>query len=149
MLAGQTDPKRLAELARGRLRAKRVELEQALVGVFKPHHRFRLAELLTQIDSLEEAITRVSTEIATHMLAQEPAKFDPPEQQQRPSDAPADQPKPKSPLTWALAIALLCTIPGIGRRTAEGILAEIGLTMDRFPTAGHLASWAGMCPGNQ
>ena len=137
----------LAELARGRLRAKRGELEQALVGVFKPHHRFLLSELLAQIDSLEEAITRVSNEIATHMHAQEPAEHDQPEQEV-PSAAPADQPKPRSPLTWALAIALLCTIPGIGRRSAEGILAEIGLNMGRFPTAAHLASWAGMCPGN-
>jgi transposase len=148
LLAGQTDPKALAELARGRLRAKRPELEQALVGVFKPHHRFLLTELLTQIDSLEEAITRVSNEIATHMLTQEPVEPDQPKQQHAPSDAPADQPAPKSPLTWALAIALLCTIPGIGRRCAEGILAEIGLNMSRFPTPAHLASWAGMCPGN-
>ena len=148
MLAGQTDPKVLAELARGRLRAKRTELEQALVGVFKPHHRFLLTELLAQIDSLEEAITRVSNEIATHMHAQEPAEYEQPEQQDVPPDPPADPSTPKPPLTWALAILLLCTIPGIGRRAAEGILAEIGLNMGRFPTAGHLASWAGMCPGN-
>src|SRR5215467_10131978 len=63
LLGGQTDPKVLAELARGRLRAKRSELEQALVGVFKPHHRFLLTELLAQIDSLDEAISRVSHEI--------------------------------------------------------------------------------------
>jgi transposase len=149
LLAGQTDPKVLAELARGRLRAKRAELEQALVGLIKPHHRFLLTELLVQIDSLEEAITRVSHEIATHMRAQELVESDQPEHLDTPSDPPADQSKPKSPLTWALAIALLCTIPGIGRRTAEGILAEIGLTMGRFPSAAHLASWAGMCPGNQ
>jgi transposase len=123
-------------------------LEQALVGVFKPHHRFLLTELLAQIDSLEEAITRVSNEIATHMHAQEPAEHDQPEQQHVPPDAPADPSTPKPPLTWALAILLLCTIPGIGRRAAEGILAEIGLNMGRFPSAGHLASWAGMCPGN-
>jgi transposase len=114
------------------------------VGVFKPHHRFLLTELLAQIDSLEEAITRVSNEIATHLHAREPAEAHQPEQQ----NVPADRPTPKPPLTWALAIVLLCTIPGIGRRAAEGILAEIGLNMGRFPTAGHLASWAGMCPGN-
>jgi transposase len=148
LLGGQTDPKVLAELARGRLRAKRAEVEQALVGVFKPHHRFRLPELLAQIDSLEEAITRVSHEIATHMHAQELVESAQPELQELPSDSPADQPTPKSPLTWALAIALLCTIPGSGQRAAEGLLAEIGLTMARFPSAAHLASWAGMCPGN-
>jgi hypothetical protein len=109
---------------------------------------FYSTSLLAQIDSLEEAITRVSNEIATHMHAQEPVEHDQPEQEVT-SAAPAGQPNPRSPLTWALAIALLCTIPGIGRRSAEGILAEIGLNMGRFPTAAHLASWAGMCPGNQ
>src|SRR5215472_704448 len=129
LLGGQTDPKVLAELARGRLRAKRAELEQALVGIFKPHHRFLLTELLAQIDSLEEAISRVSHEIATHMQALEPAESDQPAQPEGASSVPADPPTPKSPLTWALAIALLCTIPGIGRRAAEGILAEIGTEM--------------------
>lgn len=148
MLGGQTDPKVLAELARGRMRTKRAELEQALVGVFKPHHRFLLTELLAQIDSLEEAITRVSNEIATHMHTQEPVEPNRPKPEPEPSTPPVDLPAPMSPLTWDLALSLLCTIPGIGRRSAEGILAEIGLNMDRFPTAAHLASWAGMCPGN-
>src|SRR5579883_2306378 len=71
LLAGQTDPKVLAELARGRMRSKIPALEQALVGVVKPHHRFLLTELLTQIDALDEAITRVSNEIATRMQEEE------------------------------------------------------------------------------
>lgn len=146
MLGGQTDPHVLAALARGRLRAKRAELEQALVGVFKPHHRFLLSELLTQIDTLEEAITRVSNEIATRMQEAESAEQDDADQAQ---DGPKpDQSASQPALTWAQAVVLLCTIPGISRRTAEGILAEIGLNMDRFPSSGHLASWAGMCPGN-
>jgi transposase len=151
LLAGQTDPKVLAQLARGRLRSKIPELEQALVGVVKPHHRFLLTELFTQIDTLDEAITRVGNEIATRMQEQEPTEHHlgspNDEQQQAPSEEPL-QTSEKPPLTWALALALLCTIPGISQRAAEGILAEIGLDMARFPSAGHLASWAGMCPGN-
>lgn len=147
MLGGQTDPKVLAELARGRMRAKRAELEQALVGVFKPHHHFLLTELLMQIDSLDQAIIRVSNEIATRMQEEETVEQD---QAEPAASLPPESPRPKEQpvLTWALAIALLCSIPGISRRAAEGILAEIGLDMTSFPSAGHLASWAGMCPGN-
>jgi transposase len=167
LLAGETDPVVLAGLARGRMRAKRAELEQALVGELKPHHRFMIAELLRQIDQLDEAIGRVGQEIATRMRsfdqAQQPeASSQQPVQpeQQLPRTASQRTPKageiagePVQPeqqlsLTWAQAIVLLCTIPGISRRAAEGILAEIGLDMSRFPSAGHLASWAGMCPGN-
>ena len=146
MLGGQTDPKVLAELARGRMRAKRAELEQALVGVFKPHHRFLLTELLAQVDTLDEAITRVGNEIATRM--QEVSLEQ--DQAEQPASSPETEVETdeKPPLTWAQAIVLLCSIPGISRRAAEGILAEIGLDMTRFPSAGHLASWAGMCPGN-
>lgn len=148
MLAGQTDPAVLADLARGRLKAKRAELEQALVGVFKPHHRFLLTELLTHIDTLDEAITRVSNEIATCMQEAEPVEQDDAEKEEDRDGSKPDQSPSQRPLTWAQAVILLCTIPGISRRAAEGILAEIGLNMDRFPSSGHLASWAGMCPGN-
>lgn len=146
LLGGQTDPKVLAELARGRMRAKRAELEQALVGVFKPHHRFLLTELLAQADTLDEAITRVGNEIATWMreVSSEQGQDKP----QASSPEPAVEIDAKPPLTWAQAIVLLCSIPGISQRAAEGILAEIGLDMTRFPSAGHLSSWAGMCPGN-
>lgn len=148
MLGGQSDPRILADLARGRLRAKRAELEQALVGVFKAHHRFLLSELLSQIDTLEEAITRVSNEIATRMQEVEPVEQGQADQQESSGSPEPDQSSSQPSLTWAQALTLLCTIPGISRRTAEGILAEIGLDMDRFPSARHLASWAGMCPGN-
>ena len=142
LLDGETDPAALAELARGRMRGKRAQLEQALVGVLKPHHRFMITELLCQIDQLDEAIGRVGQEIAARMHACDQA--------QQPEDTAQQQVQPEQhpPLTWAQAIVLLCTIPGISRRAAEGILAEIGLDMSRFPSAGHLASWAGMCPGN-
>ncbi len=142
LLEGETDPKALAELARGRMRGKRAQLEQALVGVLKPHHRFMIAELLRQIDQLDEAIGRVGQEIAARMHACDQA--------QQPEDVAQQQVQPdqRQPFTWMQAIVLLCTIPGISRRAAEGILAEIGLDMSRFASASHLASWAGMCPGN-
>jgi len=118
LLEGQTDPHLLAELAQGRLRAKREQLEQALVGSFQPHHRFLIQEHLTHIDYLDEAIARLSQEIAAQL---------------RPFES---------------LLGLLDTIVGINRRLAEVLLAEIGTDVKRFPTAKHLASWAGMCPGN-
>jgi transposase len=159
LLAGQTDPAKLADLAKGRLKAKRAQLEEALVGVVKPHHRFLLTEHLCLIDTLDEAISRVSQEIER--------RLNPPPSGPRQTDGsrgecdqqeaafgdslpPADQgQEPERPsLSWTQAIVLLCSIPGISRRSAEGILAEIGIDMTRFPTPGHLASWAGLCPGN-
>ena len=118
MLSGHSDPHALAELARGRLREKRAELEKALVGRMKTHHRFMIAELLGHIDYLDQAIERVSREIRERM---------------RPFD---DQ------------IAQWDSIPGVNRRTAEVMVAEIGTNMARFPSSGHLSSWSGMCPGN-
>ncbi len=144
LLAGQTDPVKLANLAKGKMRAKRAALEEALVGVIKPHQQFLLTELLGQLDSLDAAITRVGNEIATWMDRETPVE---PEQSQLASDLP-EQNESKKVLTWTQAVVLLCTIPGISQRSAEGILAEIGIDMSRFPTAGHLASWSGMCPGN-
>lgn len=141
LLAGQTNPAALANLARGRLKAKRAELELALTGVLKPHHRFLLREQLTHIDTLDEAITQVSQEIEVRMAPEETAE-------QEPLAVEPEQVDKKQPLTWAIAVTLLSTIPGIGQRAAEGILAEIGLDMSRFPSANHLSSWAGMSPGN-
>jgi hypothetical protein len=174
LLAGERDPSVLADLARGRLKAKRAQLEEALVGTLKPHHRFMLTEHLGHIDLLDKAIARVGAEIEARMgplLPLEP-KQSPSGGQPEPEPSPADcQPEPEqnpadsqlepeqnpadsqlepeqSPLTWAQAVVLLCSIPGISQRAAEGILAEIGLQMSRFKSAKHLASWAGMCPGN-
>src|SRR5712691_10592262 len=118
LVHGTTDPVELAGLARGKLRVKREQLERALRGQFGPHQRFLLAEHLTHIDTLDEAIARVSNEIAEQMR----------------------------PFTEALE--RLDTIPGVGLRTAEVLVAEIGVDMSRFPSAGHLASWAGLCPGS-
>jgi transposase len=118
LIVGERDVTVLADFARGRLRAKRDQLEEALQGYCTPHHSFLLTEYLSQIDYLDDAIARVSTMIAQYLEAEQEA------------------------------IALLDTIPGVSQRTAEILLAEIGTDMTRFPSAKHLASWAGMCPGH-
>jgi len=117
LIAGEQDVSVLAALARGWMRSKRQELAEVLQGHFLPHHSFLLTEHLRHIDYLDEAIERVSVTIAAH-LAEEQA-----------------------------AIALLDTILGVSQRTAEIVIAEIETDMRRFPSAKHLASWAGMCPG--
>ena len=128
------------------------------MGVLKPHHRFLLAEHRSLIDTLDEAITRVSQEIAQR-LDPSPDPDQPPapqvmQEQNQPAESSlaqsADPGQEQEPprLSWAQAIVLLGRLPGMSRRSAEGILAAIGVEMSRFPTSGHLASWAGMCPGN-
>lgn len=154
LLSGQTDPAVLADLACGRLKAKRTELEEALVGTLKPHHRFMLTEHLALIDTLDEAISRASQEVEARMGRPDPAPQAPGDAAQEESSGEASvqeehhEPKEKGPLSWDEAVCLLDGIPGINRRAAQGILAEIGTDMSRFPSARHLASWAGMCPGN-
>lgn len=118
IVLGQTNPAVMAELAKGRLRSKREELIQALEGRVRPHQRFILAELLCQLDSLDETIARFDKEIQRYCDPFEPI------------------------------IELLDTIPGVGRTTAEMIVSEIGVDMSRFPSASHLAAWAGLAPGN-
>jgi transposase len=118
LVAGEVDGAELAQLAHGRLREKLVQLEVALVGDFGPHQRFLVAQQLAHIDFLDASIAQVSAEIAERVRPEEEA------------------------------IARLDTIPGIGPAVAETLLAEIGVDLTRFPTAKHLASWAGLCPGN-
>jgi transposase len=118
LIGGTEDPAALAALARGRLRAKTPELTLALRGLVMDHHRFLLRTLLRQVEQLEGLIAEYSARI------EEVA-------------AP-----------FALAAARLESIPGLGSRAAEVIVAEIGTDMTKFPTAGQLASWAGLCPGN-
>ena len=118
IVAGIATNEEMAELARGRLRGKREELAKALEGRVQSHHRFVLIEILCQIDSLEESIARFDQEIEAIC---------------RPFEE---------------VVLLLDTIPGVARQTAEIIVAEIGIDMSRFPTADHLASWAGVAPGN-
>jgi transposase len=118
LVAGQEDAKALADLAVGQLREKLPALERALTGRMSAHQRFMLAQHLSHIDALDAQIAEVGAQIAERM---------------RPFEA---------------QLAVLDSIPGIGRWSAEVIVAEIGTDMGRFPSADHLASWAGMCPGH-
>ncbi len=118
LVAGTTDPHVLAELAKGRLRAKIPALREALEGRFDSLHGLIVSAILAHLDFLDEQIDLLSEAI---------------EEQLRP---------------FAAAVSLLCTIPGVQARTAEVVIAEIGTDMSRFPSAPHLASWAGQCPGN-
>jgi len=115
---GIDDPQVLASFAKGRLREKRGELEEALRGLVGPHQRTMLQSQLRLITFLDEEISRMDKEIANRM-----SSFDE-------------------------ALERVDSIPGMGRRTAEDVLAEIGIDISRFPTAARLASWAKVCPGN-
>jgi transposase len=118
LVAGTTDPDVLAELARRQMRKKIPQLREALEGHFDAHHALWIGAILAHVDFLNEQIDRLTDAI---------------EEQLRP---------------FAPAVELLCTVVGIQRRGAQCILAEIGADMSRFPSARHLASWAGQCPGN-
>jgi transposase len=145
---GQTDPARMAELARGRLRNKIPELEKALTGIVESHHCFLLAKQLAHIDFLGEQIADISVEIARRLEAMSQPPHPP---TQHSGDDAIETPNSDAelpPLTWSEAVELLDTIPGVDRKVAEVILAEMGLDMSQFPTANHLASWAGLAPGN-
>ncbi|HEX5506072.1 MAG TPA: IS110 family transposase [Thermomicrobiales bacterium] len=119
LLAGQDDPEALAELARGRLRAKLPALRQALAGRVEAVHLVLVGQILAPVDYLEGAIAERHDAIADAL-------------------APVDE-----------AVELLRTIPGVGAVAAAAIVAEIGAAMGRFPSAKPLASWAGLCPGNR
>jgi transposase len=118
LVQGRTDPALLAELAKGRLRDKRALLEKALSGRVRTHHRFMLAQHLSHIDFLEEAMRQLDAQI---------------EEQMRP---------------FAASLARWDSLPGINRRIAEIVVAEVGPDLAPFEDAEHLASWTGMCPGN-
>jgi transposase len=118
LIAGERDPAVLADFAQTRMRVKIPELRLALEGGFSAHHALMLRTLLDHIDHLTAAIERLDAQVEVEV-------------------AP-----------FSTSVDLLCTIPGLGPRTAWVFLAEAGADMSRFPTAAHLASWAGLCPGN-
>jgi len=118
LVQGTTDPAVLAELARGKLRAKLPALREALAGRFRAHHAFLVSQLLAHLDYLEEAIGALSAQIAEVI-------------------APFGE-----------EVTRLDTLPGVDRRTAEVLIAELGVDMRVFPSDRHAASWAGLCPGN-
>jgi transposase len=149
IVAGQTDAALMADLARGRMRNKIPELEKALTGIVQDHHRFVLAQQLDHIDYLDEKIEAISAEIGKQLermsWPDEPSQSGAGESAEEGTPAVDES---ELPLTWNDAVALLMTMPGVDRRIAEKILAETGLDMSQFPTADHLASWAGLAPGN-
>lgn len=118
LAAGHSEPAALAELARGSLRAKRPALRQALTGRFSEHHAFLIGQALTELDNLEESMRALAARVEQHLVP------------------------------FAQQIEQLTTIPGIKRVAAAVILSEIGTDMSCFPDTAHLASWAGMAPGN-
>lgn len=118
LVNGEEDPAKLADLAHGRVQKKREALERSLVGQLSPVLRFVVQRQLRHIHELDDLIAECDAEVEQRMLP------------------------------FADELARLDEIPGVGIRTAQVILAELGVDMTRFPTAQHAASWAGMCPGN-
>ena len=116
LIAGETDPDRLVDLTRGRLKASRADLLDALHGRITDHHRFMIRLHLTQIDGLESAIATIEARIGDALGP------------------------------FRAAVGLLTTMPGLSETSARVLLAEIGPDMSRFPSVGHLISWAGFCP---
>jgi transposase len=119
LVGGQQDPALLAELARGKLRRKLPALQEALHGRVTEHHRFLLQLLLDQLQGLEALAGRLDARIAAQT-------------------AP-----------FGAVLGALDTIPGVNRRVAEAVVAEVGTEVSAFPSAGHLAAWAGLCPGQR
>jgi transposase len=126
LIAGERDPETLAELAKGKLRKKIPELRRALQGRFGDHHALLIGMSLDHIDHLEATLARLDHQIDSLFAAN----------------------TSEAGIPFERARDHLDTIPGVAKRAAEAIIAEIGIDMSRFPTAGHLASWAGMAPGN-
>jgi transposase len=173
LCAGQNDTEAIAQLAKGRLREKIPLLEQALEGDFQPHQRFLVAQQLAHIDYLEGLIDQVSGEIVQRLAPPSaPCPQDPdpdaggkaPGEEgplaveelaerrealhlRRAAEGLQQQQAGEEPMSFAAAVALLVTITGVSQRTAEVIVSEIGTDMSRFPSAGHLCSWAGLVPG--
>jgi transposase len=140
LVAGHTDPRTLAELARGTLRTKRTELEAALTGRFTVHHRFLLMHALMQLDFLDDEIEAFTADIERRVAEQSAADVN-----------------VQTGLSYERAIELWDSVPGVNRRAGQVLVAEIGVdtpalacgaSVSKFPSAEQLASWTGVCPGN-
>src|SRR4051794_1824701 len=149
IIDGQSDVSALAELARGRMRSKRAELEQALEGRVREHHRFLLAKHLLHIDFLDEQLADYDKQITAHIQAQPPLPPQPPTSEgDQAAPAPAassagpNAASEAAALSWEEAVIIWDGIPGIGRRVAEQLVAELGVDMSQFASAAHAASWA-------
>lgn len=118
MIAGERDPKVLAQMAKSRLRAKLPELEEAFSGHFGSHHAVVCRQIIDHVDFLDRSIAALTAQITERLVP------------------------------FESAVTLLCSITGVGRTTAEVMIAEIGVDMTRFPTAGHLCAWAGVAPAS-
>jgi len=139
LIAGERDPRRLAGLARGKMRPKQAALVEALTGRFDDHHAELAQMLLDQIDALDAKIGRLTTRIDQLLAAMEPEPVNG-------GDATGGANPASRKAGELTTIDRLDEIPGVGPVNAQIILAEIGLDMSRFPTAGHLVSWAKLCP---
>jgi len=144
MVEGNDSPEMLAALAKGRLCRKQSELTTALTGRVREHHRFLLQTHLEHLDFLEAHIKQFDQRIEQLIQDQSP----PPTDEVQSLSGSVHPETAGSPLSWQQAMALLDTIPGVARHSAELLLAEVGTDMQRFPTAAHLCKWAGVCPGN-
>jgi transposase len=148
LVAGQTDVTLLADLAQGRLRAKRAELEQALRGTLQAHHAFMITQHLAHLDFLEEQGGAFDSQIEAMIQASGLLPTAPLTPQGVGSSDPVAEPAPtRDTSQWAAARTMCDTVPGIGPRVAETIVAELGIDMSRFPSAAQAASWAGLAPG--
>jgi transposase len=149
LVSGQTDPETLVQLAKGRLREKQEMLKRALVGQFGEHEQFLIAQQLAHLDELDQSVGAISQEILRRLGESPPPRGGEPETRESAATEEASERKSAPPVpSKEEAIARLMTIPGVGRRTAELLVAEIGTDMSRFATVRHLGAWAGMAPGN-
>jgi transposase len=149
LVEGRVDPATMAELAKGRLRSKVPLLEQALTGLVRDHHRQLLALQLAHIDFLDEQLDTLGAEIirrVTNLSGDEPPITPPgaPDETGSATEPGASG----APMTFACAITVLDTIPGVDQRGGEMLVAEWGPDMTRFGTADRLAAWSGVAPGN-
>ena len=150
IVAGTTDAATMAELAKGRLRNKLPLLQQSLTGVVDDHHRFLIAQHLIHIDFLDEQIETASQQIVQQMQVMPALPAQASAAATSPTSDDADgNAQTLPPLTWQEAADILDTTPGVDQKAARQVLAEIGIDMRQFPSAGHVSAWGGLAPGNR